>query len=75
MKLLVTQFSPFSRHLIPLRSRYPPQLPVRNRSETILIVRASRDNCGISILERSEYEDSSQFVAATPLPNNLRDLK
>jgi hypothetical protein len=24
-KLLVMQFSPFSRHLIPLRSKYPPQ--------------------------------------------------
>jgi hypothetical protein len=25
MKLLVMQFSPFSRHLIPLQSTYPPQ--------------------------------------------------
>jgi hypothetical protein len=24
-KLLIMQFSPFSRHLIPLRSKYPPQ--------------------------------------------------
>jgi hypothetical protein len=28
MKLLVIQFSPFFRHLIPLRSKYPPQHPV-----------------------------------------------
>jgi hypothetical protein len=28
-KLLIMQFSPFSRHLIPLRSKCPPQYPVR----------------------------------------------
>jgi hypothetical protein len=28
MKLLVMQFPPLSRHLIPPRSRYPPQHPV-----------------------------------------------
>jgi hypothetical protein len=26
-KLLVMQFSPLSRHFIPLRSKYPPQTP------------------------------------------------
>jgi hypothetical protein len=28
MKLLIMQFSLFTRHLIPLRSKYPPQHPV-----------------------------------------------
>jgi hypothetical protein len=31
MKLIVMQFSSLSRHLIPLRSKYPPQHPVLKR--------------------------------------------
>jgi hypothetical protein len=31
LKLLVMQFSPFSRHLILLQSKYPPQHPVLKR--------------------------------------------
>jgi hypothetical protein len=30
MKLFIMQFSPFSRHLISLQSKYPPQHPVSN---------------------------------------------
>jgi hypothetical protein len=35
MKLLVTQFSPPSCHLIPLRSKYPPQHPVLKHPQSM----------------------------------------
>jgi hypothetical protein len=35
MKLLVMQFSPFTRHLIPLRSKYPPQHPVLKHPQSM----------------------------------------
>jgi hypothetical protein len=35
-KLLVMQFSPFSRHLFPLRSKYPPQHPVLKHPQYVL---------------------------------------
>jgi hypothetical protein len=36
-KLLVMQFSPFSNHLIPLRSKYPPQKPVLKHRQSMLL--------------------------------------
>jgi hypothetical protein len=36
-KLLVMQFSPFSTHLIPLRSKYPPQYPVLKHLQSMFL--------------------------------------
>jgi hypothetical protein len=36
-KLLVTQFSPFSRHIIPFRSKYPPQHPVLKPPQSMFL--------------------------------------
>jgi hypothetical protein len=37
MKLLVMQFSPFNRHLIPLRSKYSPQYPVLKHHQILVL--------------------------------------
>jgi hypothetical protein len=34
-KLLIMQFSPLSRHLIPLRSKHPPQHPVLKQPQSM----------------------------------------
>jgi hypothetical protein len=34
-KLLIIQFSPFTLHLIPLRSKYPPQHPVLKHPQSL----------------------------------------
>jgi hypothetical protein len=36
-KLLVMQFSPITRHLIPLRSKYPPQHPVLKQPQSMFL--------------------------------------
>jgi hypothetical protein len=37
VKLLVTQFSPASRHFISLRSKYPPQHPVLKHPQSMFL--------------------------------------
>jgi hypothetical protein len=37
MKLFVMQLSPFTRHLIPILSKYPPQHPVLEHPQLIFL--------------------------------------
>jgi hypothetical protein len=50
-KLLVIQFSPFSHHLIPLRSKYPPQHPVLKHPPGGVLCCGDRDPSNIDLLD------------------------
>jgi hypothetical protein len=38
------QFSPFTRHLIPLRSKYPPQHPVLKHPQSLFLPQCQKQN-------------------------------
>jgi hypothetical protein len=44
MKLLIMQFSPLSRHFIPLRSKYPPQHLVFKHPQSMFLPFCQRSN-------------------------------
>jgi len=44
MKLLIKQSSPFSRHFLPLRSKYSPRYPVPKHVQSVFFPKGKRQN-------------------------------